>query len=240
MTQFITHLIPCLQDNYAVILHDLASKMTLLIDAPESAPIEAALKTNNYTLTHILLTHHHDDHIAGLGELVTRYACEVIGNKADAHRLPPLTQAITGDFTLNGVEVKVYDTPGHTVGHIVFYFPAQKLLFAGDTLFAAGCGRLFEGAPEPFYDSLMVLKTLPDDVLLYCGHEYTMSNLKFALAQDPKNKRLQERLETCAALRAKGLATVPSSLGEEKATNPYLLAPNAAEFARLRELKNRF
>jgi hydroxyacylglutathione hydrolase len=240
MTQFLTHLIPCLQDNYAVILHDLASKMTLLIDAPEAAPIEAFLAQKGLTLTHILLTHHHNDHIAGVDALVAKYAPQVLGNKADAHRLPKLSQAITGDFTLNGVEIKVYDTPGHTIGHIVYYFPAQKLLFAGDTLFAGGCGRLFEGTPQAMYAAIQPLKKLPDDVQLYCGHEYTLSNLRFALSLAPDNQALHTRLEVAQAKRAKGEPTIPSLMGEEKATNPYLKAKNADEFAAIRAKKDNY
>jgi hydroxyacylglutathione hydrolase len=246
-------LIPCLADNYAVLLKE--GDTVLLIDAPEAKPIEAALKKEGWRLTHIFITHKHDDHIAGIPELAKTYKPEILGPAAEAASIPGLTKTLReGDKAVAGPLVAdVYETPGHTKGHIVFHFPKEKLLFSGDTLFALGCGRLFEDTPAAMWNSLKKLKALPDDTTVYCGHEYTLSNARFALTIDPDNEALKARAAEIEKLRAAGTATLPFNLGVEKKTSPFLRAddPAVAEgvgkagakpeivFAEVRERKNR-
>ncbi len=216
--------IPCLKDNYAYLVHDAESGETAVIDVPEAGPISAALKEQGWTLSHILLTHHHWDHIDGVADLLKDHLAQVIGAEADAHRLPPLDIAVAEGDTLRigGEPVQVIDVSGHTVGHIAFYFPDSKLAFTADSLMALGCGRLFEGTPDQMFDSLSKLAALPADTLICSGHEYTQSNAKFALTIDPDNPALISRIEQVQKARAEGKATVPSLLSEELATNPFL------------------
>lgn len=217
-------IIPCLKDNYAYLVHDAESGETAVIDVPEAGPISAALKEQGWTLSHILLTHHHWDHIDGVADLLKDHPAQVIGAEADAHRLPPLDIAVAEGDTLRigGEPVQVIDVSGHTVGHIAFYFPDSKLAFTADSLMALGCGRLFEGTPDQMFDSLSKLAALPADTLICSGHEYTQSNAKFALTIDPDNPALISRIEQVQKARAEGKATVPSLLSEELATNPFL------------------
>ncbi|MYM54983.1 hydroxyacylglutathione hydrolase [Thalassovita mangrovi] len=216
--------IPCLKDNYAYLVHDAESGETAVIDVPEAGPISAALKERGWTLSHILLTHHHWDHIDGVADLLKDHPAKVIGAEADAHRLPPLDIAVAEGDTLRigGEPVQVIDVSGHTVGHIAFYFADSKLAFTADSLMALGCGRLFEGTPDQMFDSLSKLAALPADTLICSGHEYTQSNGKFALTIDPDNPALISRIEQVQKARAEGKATVPSLLSEELATNPFL------------------
>jgi len=218
--------IPCLADNYAFLLRDKATGKVALVDAPESYPIEAALKEKGWGLDMVLLTHHHYDHIDGLPELVAEYHPVVVGAKADAGRLPPLDLALNeGDtFMLGETEGHVIDVSGHTIGHIAFNFPSAHAVFTADSLMALGCGRLFEGTPEMMWGSLSKLAALPSDTVVYSGHEYTASNAKFALSVEPDNTALQSRAQDTASKRALGIATVPSTLSEELATNPFLRA----------------
>lgn len=233
--------IPCLRDNYAYLIHDAASGQTACIDVPDAGPILATLAARGWTLTHILLTHHHDDHIAGVLALRTATDARTYGAAADAHRLPPLdTRLKDGDTIPFGAEaIHVLDTPGHTVGHIAFHLPASRLAFTADTLMAAGCGRLFEGTPAQMHASLTRLAALPHDTLICSGHEYTTANLAFA-ATTSDNPALLARITTTTAARAAGLPTVPSLLSLELATNPFLLAPDLAAFTTLRAAKDRF
>ena len=218
--------IPCLTDNYAYLLHDTASGDTALIDAPEAAPILAELKRRGWGLDQIILTHHHWDHIDGVTAIVEATSAEVIGAAADAHRLPPLTRALVeGDMVQVGAYTGlVIDVPGHTLGHIAFYFAEAGLAFTADSLMAGGCGRLFEGTPLQMHQSLLKLAALPPETLICSGHEYTTSNLRFALTIDPENIALQTRIAATATARAENRATVPSRLREELATNPFLRA----------------
>lgn len=218
--------IPCLSDNYAFLLHDAKSGKTALIDAPETLPIEDELEQRGWTLSEIWLTHHHWDHIDGVADLVAATGARVIGAEADAHRLPPLDQALipgTG-FDFAGHEVQVLDVPGHTIGHIAFYVPTARAAFTGDSLMAMGCGRLFEGRPEQMWDSLQRLMALPADTLICSGHEYTGGNISFALTIEPENDALRARRERVEAARAKRQPTVPSLLSDEMETNPFLRA----------------
>ncbi len=216
--------IPCLSDNYAYLLRDQDTQEVAVIDVPEAAPILKALEENDWTLSQIWLTHHHPDHIDGVADLLEEYAAKVFGAQADAHRLPPLDQALAeGDaFNLGNYEVQIIDVPGHTVGHIAFHVPEAKLVFTADSLMALGCGRLFEGTPAQMWESLQKLAALPDDTLICSGHEYTASNAKFALTIDPQNAVLISRSAAIDAARQKGEATVPSLLSLEMQTNPFL------------------
>jgi len=218
--------IPCLADNYAFLLHESETGETLLADAPESWPIMAALEARGWRLTHILLTHHHYDHIDGVEDLREAFGAKMIGAAADAGRLPTLDQQVAdGDsFTFAGHDVQVFDVSGHTVGHVAFYIPDAKSVFTGDSLMALGCGRLFEGSTAQMWDSLSKLAALPDDTLVCSGHEYTASNAAFAVTIEPENLALAERQADIAKARTKDEATVPSLLSLEKATNPFLRA----------------
>lgn len=218
--------IPCLKDNYAFLAHDRTSGQTTVVDVPEAAPIAAALRTRGWRLSHVLLTHHHWDHVEGLAALLADHPATVIGAAADAHRLPPLdVQVAEGDRILIGSdEGVVIDVPGHTVGHVAFHFPASAVLFTADSLMAMGCGRLFEGTPAQMYASLAKLAALPPETLVCSGHEYTASNAKFAATIEPGNAALISRIEKIETARAQGRPTVPSLLSTERATNPFLRA----------------
>lgn len=254
MLQLVT--VPCLADNYAFLLHDSVTGQTALIDAPEPGPILTALRQHGWGLDDILLTHHHWDHIDGTAALVEATGARVTGAAADAHRLPPLDRAVApGDrITICGESVDVIDVPGHTVGHVAFHFPDSKLAFTGDSLMALGCGRLFEGTPAQMWDSLTRLAALPRDTLICSGHEYTTSNGRFALSLEDVPPALILRMEGVERARAAGQPTVPSTLAEELATNPFLRArdpamkaalgmadaQDAAVFAALRARKDKF
>jgi len=234
--------VPILSDNYAWLLRDAASGATAIVDPAEPGPIEAAIEQAGGRLDLILLTHHHADHVAGTDRIRARFGAPVVGAKADAHRLPRLDQAVAeGDTVpLGGSAARVIETPGHTRGHIAFFFPAGDVLACGDTLFSLGCGRLLEGTAGEMFASLGKLAALPPDTLVCCGHEYTASNARFALSVDPNNAALQARAETVKRLRAAGTPTLPSRLIDELAENPFLRAPDVAAFADLRRRKDQF
>ena len=227
--------IPCLSDNYAFLIHDAASGETAVIDVPEAAPILAALRQRGWTLSQILLTHHHADHIQGVAELRAATGARVAGNAADAHRLPPLDLALQdGQSVQVGAETgTVIDVSGHTLGHIASHFPASALVFTADSLMACGCGRLFEGTGPQMWDSLSKLARLPPETLVCSGHEYTTSNARFALSLEPDNQALISRVAAIADARDKGQPTVPSRLSDEFATNPFLRASHPQMKARL-------
>jgi len=251
-----TYLFSCLTDNFGVLLHDPQSGATASIDAPEAAPIEAALKKTGWRLTDILVTHHHADHTQGIGALKEHHKCRVVAPRNEAQRIAHVDEtAGEGDTVrVGGLEARVIDTPGHTAGHISYFFPADKLAFVGDTLFSIGCGRVIEGNPEMMWNSLVKLRNLPDDAQFYCGHEYTDANIRFAKTVEPNNKALAARADEVAKLIAAGKATIPATIGAEKAANPFLRADNAdvakslglsgkpawQVFAEIRERKNRF
>lgn len=227
--------IPCLSDNYAFLAHDGATGETALIDAPEAAPVLEALEHKRWRLSQVLLTHHHWDHVDGLAAILSNHPARVLGAAADAHRLPPLDLAVSeGDTVRIGSECgTVLDVSGHTLGHIAFAFTEARLLFTADSLMALGCGRLFEGTPAQMWGSMCKLAALPDDMLVCSGHEYTQSNAKFARAIDPDNPALQTRAAEIDAARAAGQPTVPSLLGLERATNPFLRPADPAIRAQL-------
>jgi hydroxyacylglutathione hydrolase len=248
--------VPCLADNYAYLIHDADTGQTAVIDVPEAGPILAALDANHWRLTHILVTHHHDDHIQGVDILRARTAAMVLGAAADAHRLPRLDKALhEGDHVMIGQESgQVIAVPGHTLGHIAFHFPESRLAFTADSLMAGGCGRLFEGTAAQMHASLQKLAALPPETLICSGHEYTTSNLRFAATLEPGNPKLTSRSAKVAAERAQGMATVPVPLQVELDTNPYLRAhfpalkaavglPDADDvmvFAEIRSRKDKF
>ncbi len=248
--------VPCLSDNYAFLLHDAATGATAVVDVPDPAPIQDELARLGWTLTDILITHHHWDHIDGVAPLVAATGAKTWGNAADAGRLPPLDHAVTpGDAVTVGKESgTVIEVSGHTVGHIAFHFPDSHAVFTADSLMALGCGRLFEGTPEMMHASLSRLAALPPETLVCSGHEYTAANAKFALTIDPENPALISRSAAIATARAEGRPTVPSTLREELDTNPFLRAHDAriraqlgmetaddvAVFAEIRGRKDRF
>lgn len=221
--------VPCLSDNYAYLLRDAATGKVGLVDAPEAAPIEAALKERGWGLDTILITHHHPDHIDGVDRLRGAFGSQVVGAAADRHRLPALDLALApGDELALGESVAtVIDVPGHTVGHIAFHFPEAKALFSADSLMVMGCGRLFEGTPEQMWQSLSTMAALPGDTMVYSGHEYTESNARFALSVDADNEKLKARAGEIAEARKAGKPTVPARLDLERATNPFLRSADA-------------
>jgi hydroxyacylglutathione hydrolase len=250
------HMFPCLADNYAYLVHDREADVTAAVDTPDAAAIFAVLRARSWGLTHILNTHHHADHAGGNLALKQRTGCLIVGPRADAARIPGIDVEVgEGDVVMLGAHrVEVHDTPGHTRGHIVYHLPADGAAFVGDTLFSMGCGRLFEGTPGEMWSSLQKILRWPDATRLYCAHEYTESNARFALTVEPDNPRLQERAAEVARLRALSEPTIPTTVGAERATNPFLrpmsrdlqatlglLGRSEVEvFARTRALKDAF
>jgi hydroxyacylglutathione hydrolase len=225
-----TRLFPCRSDNYGVLLHDPETGATAAIDAPEAAPIEAALKATGWKLTDILVTHHHADHTDGIMELKEKYKCRVVAPAAEADKIPGVDLTVReGDkVTVGKLSANVIETPGHTSGHIAYWFHADQLAFVGDTLFSIGCGRVIEGTPGMMWRSLLKLRDLPNDTKIYCGHEYTASNIKFAKTIEPDNKDLAAREAQVAQQLAKGEPTIPVTIGEEKKANVFLRADVAS------------
>lgn len=217
-------LVPCLKDNYAYLLHDVDTGTVGVVDPSEAVPVIDALSKKKCNLTYILNTHHHHDHTGGNAELKARYGAKVIGSAVDKDRIPGIDIVLNdGDkWMFAGHEVHVIETPGHTRGHISFYFPGSGAIFTGDTLFSLSCGKLFEGTPDQMLSSLRKIMSLPDDTNIYCGHEYTLGNSKFALSIEPNNEALQSYAAHVAHLRSKGLPTIPTTLKMEKSCNPFL------------------
>ena len=248
--------IPCRTDNYAFLAHNADTGETVLVDVPEAAPILAELDRTGWSLDTVLLTHHHGDHVEGLPGILEKYAPKVIGADADKHRLPHLDQAVSDGDTLEiaGEPAHIMDVSGHTVGHIAIHFPQSHAVFTADSLMALGCGRVFEGTMDQMWGSLSKLAALPDDTVVYSGHEYTAANARFAMTIEPDNADLKTRSDDIDAARADGQPTVPSSLALEKATNPFLRAGEASVqenlgmsgadpatvFAEIRRRKDRF
>ena len=227
--------VPCRTDNYAYLAHDAATGATAVVDVPDAAPVLNALRARGWRASHILITHHHGDHIDGVEALAAATGARVIGAVADAHRLPPLDEAVAeGDLIRIGMaQGQVIDVPGHTVGHVAYHFAESHLVFTGDSLMSCGCGRLFEGTPAQMWSSLTRLMQLPPETLVCSGHEYTAANIRFALGVDPANAALEARAQQVKDARERGEATVPVKLSEELATNPFLRAGQAALKARL-------
>jgi hydroxyacylglutathione hydrolase len=246
----------CRTDNFSVLIHDPETRMTASIDAPEFAPIKAKLDEKGWRLNRILTTHHHGDHVEANLALKKEYACTVTGPAVEADRIPGINVEVRGGdtFAFGGFQVRVIDTPGHTLGHISYWLPEAGVLFAADTLFAMGCGRIFEGTPEMMWASLERLAALPDETIVYCGHEYTEANARFAVTVEPENADLISRAEEVRRLRQAGKPTLPTTIALEKRTNPFLRArePRIAKrldmsgaepvevFAELRRRKDNF
>jgi hydroxyacylglutathione hydrolase len=235
MAQLEIHQFPCLSDNFGVLIHDAERGVTGSIDAPDANAVAAALREKGWKLTHILTTHHHGDHTAGNAPLKAQSGCTIVGPRNEAAKIPGIDKEVgEGDtFQFGGHEVLVLDTPGHTAGHITYVIPSAKVAFVGDTLFAIGCGRVIEGNAQMMWTSLRKLMALPKDTAVYCGHEYTQANAKFALTIEPDNAALQKRAREVDALRAAGKATLPTSIGLELDTNPFLRPHVAAIQQRL-------
>ncbi|WP_108658895.1 hydroxyacylglutathione hydrolase [Acuticoccus kandeliae] len=223
-------LIPCLSDNYAVLVH--SGDETILVDAPEAGPIKAALAEEGWTLTTILVTHHHSDHVQAIGAV--KGSAKVIGPKAEADRIAGLDETLDdgAEIMLGDLKMKAIATPGHTSGPLSYYFPDAGIAFTADTLFAMGCGRLFEGDPETMWTSFKKLRAaLPDETKIYCGHEYTLTNARYGHQALPNDAAIAERLKVVEAARERGEPTVPTTMTLEKATNPFMRAddPSVAE-----------
>ncbi|HEY9010042.1 MAG TPA: hydroxyacylglutathione hydrolase [Devosia sp.] len=247
----------CRSDNYGYLVHDVDTGKTASIDAPDAKAIKAALERRGWDLSDIFVTHHHTDHVEGVPQLKREYACTVHGPRAEAERILGLDMLLGGASTvqLGNTNFLVIEAPGHTLGHIVFYDPVGGHLFTGDALFSVGVGRMFEGKPEPMWSALAELRELPDETLVYCGHEYTLDNVRFAQSVDPRNAALNIRAAEVKRMREAGQFTIPVSLGMEKRTNPFLRADDpglckamglppgtdpATVFAALRRAKDEF
>jgi len=255
MTAPIVHQFPCLKDNYGFLLHDPETGETATIDTPDAGKILAEAAAKGWKITQIWNTHWHPDHAGGNAEIVAVTGAKVVGPK-EVERAAPLPDRVRGEgdtVKLGNISAHIIDTPGHTLGHIVYHLPDHHIAFVGDTLFALGCGRLFEGTPAQMWDSLGKLRALPDDTTVYCAHEYTESNAAFALSVDAHNADLVAYADGVKARRAKDLPTVPTTIGAEKRANPFLRADDptlqafvghpgdvVATFAEVRERKNKF
>ena len=234
--------IPMFSDNYAWLLRDAASGAVGVADPADADAVIRAVDSAGGRLDTIFLTHHHADHVAGADEVRDRYGARIVGARADAHRLPRLDLAVGDgdDVVFGATRAQVIDTPGHTRGHVAFFFSEGGVLLCGDTLFSLGCGRLLEGTADDMFSSLHRLAALPADTLVCCGHEYTDSNARFAVTVEPGNAALLARVAEVKRLRAAGQATIPSRLRDELAENPFLRAPDAARLGEIRAAKDRF
>jgi hydroxyacylglutathione hydrolase len=234
--------VPVLSDNYVYLAHDRASGETAVIDPAVAEPVLAAAAAKGWKITQILNTHWHPDHVGGNDAIVTATGAKVTGPKAEAERIPHIGRLVSeGDTVTIGSSIaRVFDVAAHTAGHIAYSFDDSQVLFPGDTLFALGCGRLFEGTPAQMHTALARLMALPDATMVYCAHEYTQSNARFAITVEPENPALQARIAEIDARRAQNLPTVPFTIADERATNPFTRAGSVAEFAARRAAKDVF
>ncbi|WP_299321819.1 hydroxyacylglutathione hydrolase [Parasphingopyxis sp.] len=234
--------IPVLSDNYVWLVHEPDCGETMVVDPAVADPVLAEAEKRGWRITQIWNTHWHPDHTGGNADIKAASGCTITGPEAEQARIPTLDRLVKeGDTArLGDVEAEVIDVPAHTAGHIAYHFPTEKAAFVGDTLFAMGCGRLFEGTPEQMYANMRKLEALPDDTRVYCAHEYTEANGRYAVTAEPDNAALAERMDQVVAMRAKGEATVPTTIGEERATNPFMRAASAEELAERRAAKDAF
>jgi hydroxyacylglutathione hydrolase len=234
--------VPVLSDNYVWLAHDAASGETVVVDPGVAEPVIAEAEARGWRITQIWNTHWHADHTGGNAEVKAATGCTITGPAAEAERIPTLDRQVReGDTVrLGAIEAQVMEVPAHTAGHIAFHLPLEGVAFVGDTLFAMGCGRLFEGNAEQMHQNLQRLAQLPPETRIYCAHEYTLSNGRFAASVEPDNDAIRQRLAAVEAARAAGEATVPTTITEELATNPFVRAPSATALAELRRAKDNF
>jgi len=235
-------IIKCLQDNYSYLLINEKNQNACVIDPSEAKPIIDFVEKKNINLKFVLNTHHHHDHVGGNDELKKKYGAKIIGFKNDKDRIPEIDIFVENNQTwmAEDFETKVIHIPGHTSGHICFYFSKDKIAFTGDTLFSLGCGKIFEGTYEQMFASLNKLKKLPIDTKIYCGHEYTLKNSMFCLQHEKNNKNLEKKIFEIKDKLKNNLPTIPSTIGEELACNIFLRAKNLEDFSKLRDLKDNF
>ena len=235
-------IIKCLLDNYTYLIIDENNKNACVVDPGESGPIINFLKNKDINLRYILNTHHHHDHIGGNLELKKKYGSKIVAFKDDNDRIPEIDIFVQDNqiWKADNFEAKIYHTPGHTNGHIIFHFFNEKKIFTGDTLFSLGCGRIFEGTFEQMFNSLSKIKKLPKETEIYCGHEYTLQNSNFCIKHDSKNSKLRDKIIKIKEKIAHGLPTIPTNLGEEIECNLFLKAQNIETFSKLRDLKDNF
>ena len=235
-------IIKCLQDNYSYLIIDEESNSACVVDPSEADPVIAYIQRNNIKLKFVLNTHHHFDHVGGNKELKKKYGAKIVGFKNDKIRIPDIDILVNDNqiWKSGKFELKIIHIPGHTTGHICFYFFKEKLAFTGDTLFSLGCGRIFEGTYEQMYNSLNKLKKLPKNTKVYCGHEYTFKNSLFCSKHDKNNNDLKQKIIDINVKIKNNLPTIPSTIGEELACNIFLRAKNLEEFSKLRDLKDNF
>ncbi len=234
--------IPVLSDNYVWLVHEPLSGETVVVDPAVAAPVLAAAEERGWTISQIWNTHWHPDHTGGNAEIAAATGCLITGPAAEEERIPTLNRKVTGgeSVAIGGLRADVIDVPAHTAGHIAYHLPDAKAVFVGDTLFAMGCGRLFEGTTEQMFDNMQRLAQLPPETAVYCAHEYTLSNGRFALVAEPDNAAIAARMAHVEAARARGDATVPTTIADELATNPFMRAKTATELAERRAAKDRF
>ncbi len=235
-------IIKCLHDNYSYLIIDETTQTACVVDPSEAAPIIKFVEGKKIKLKFILNTHHHFDHIGGNVELKKKYKCDVIGFFGDKDRIPGINILLKDNeiWKEDNFEAKIYHIPGHTRGHIAFHFFKERKVFTGDTLFSLGCGKIFEGTYEQMFNSLNKIKGLPKNTEVYCGHEYTLQNSNFCLANDPKNLKLKEKIDEIKKKIKKNLPTIPSILGDELECNIFLKAKDLKSFSKLRDLKDNF
>ena len=237
----IVKIIPCLQDNYSYLIID-KNNNACVIDPSEAKPVISLVERDGINLKYILNTHHHFDHIGGNIELKEKYDSIVVGYKYDAERIPEINVLVEDNqiWKEDNFEAKIIHIPGHTTGHIAFYFFNEKIIFTGDTLFSLGCGKIFEGTYKEMFESLSKIKNLPEDTKIYCGHEYTLQNSKFCIEHDPQNQDLQKKITKINEKLKNNVPTIPSILKDEKECNIFLRAKNVESFSKLRDLKDNF
>ena len=232
--------VPVLSDNYVWLVHDATSSETLVIDPAVAEPVLAAAEACGWKITQIWNTHWHPDHVGGNAQIKAATGCIITGPAAEAERISTLDVQVRGGevVQLGDVRAMVLDVPAHTSGHIAYHFETEQVAFVGDTLFAMGCGRLFEGTAAQMFDNMRTLEALGDDTAIYCAHEYTLSNARFAVTVEPDNAALQQRVSDVAAARERGEATVPTTIALERATNPFMRASSVEELAARRAAKD--